>query len=790
MPNPILIEFKTDVSQVDTAIDKLEQLGFVDKQVADEYRKASTQIKEHNKNLQKTGKDVDEVTLSVNDMVKAMKSVPSKIVDDAAKKTVQELGKEFGVVTDKTAKLTTQLRVMKDELSQMEAAGLKNTNRYKEMAAQAGALEDQIGDTTARVKILASDTKNLDAALSLATGVAGGFAVAQGAAALFGDENEELQKQLLKVQAALSIVNGLQAIAATVNKDSAASVVLLGGAQKAYNSYIGASTGLMKAFKIAAAGIGVGLVAFAIFEGVKALTSYIDKLEKAKYTIGQTIVTQEEYIGVQNAATEATAGISAELNALLTIARDETKTRQQQNDALAKINEKYGDYLGNLTQENKNSAEINQKIKEYIELMGLKAKSQALFNLIVEREQKFLENRETQKAELQAEINLRQKRADRINDESVATAVYAENLGKLAAFETAAEKKTKKHEQAMQGLNDEYASVILQLNELEGKFKKTGDTGVSSTKEITDEVEKLRETTSAEPISLIEGPDQLGEKLEANIKLHEDYVERLKELEAQIKDATLADLGEIKAKRKEVFFDIVATAQQTADLLSQFNQQQMDKELAQLDQQLANKQISQEQYDAAVKSSKREAAKDNKKIAVFETIINTASAVVEALPKIPLAIIAGIIGAAQLALIISQPLPLAKGTRRITGGEANKDSVHALLMPGEGVMPKDVNEAYDPILTKIYKKQIPAPFLNALANMSMPDFTSMMDMMHSGMAVPVMQGIDYDLMAEKFGEKISSLPISETYFDEDGFHRSVRTKTTHTEYLDKRYRRD
>jgi tape measure domain-containing protein len=53
-------------------------------------------------------------------------------------------------------------------------------------------------------------------------------------------------------------------------------------------------------------------------------------------------------------------------------------------------------------------------------------------------------------------------------------------------------------------------------------------------------------------------------------------------------------------------------------------------------------------------------AKANKAFALFETVINTASAIVEALPNVPLAILTGVLGAAQAATILAQPIPQYK----------------------------------------------------------------------------------------------------------------------------------
>ena len=126
-----------------------------------------------------------------------------------------------------TPKLTTQIRLLKDELAKMEASGISPADAaFVKLAVEAARLEDQMGDTQQRVRILASDTKNLDAAMSVGQGLAGGFTVATSAAALLGGESEELQKAFFKVQAAMSILNGVNQVAIALNKDSAARVVI------------------------------------------------------------------------------------------------------------------------------------------------------------------------------------------------------------------------------------------------------------------------------------------------------------------------------------------------------------------------------------------------------------------------------------------------------------------------------------------------------------------------------------------------------------------------------------
>lgn len=132
-------------------------------------------------------------------------------------------------------KLAMQIRTIREQLAQMEMSGDTSSQAFIDMSIQAAKLQDQMGDTALQIQILSSDTKNLDAAMSVGSGVAGAFNVATSAAALLGGESEELQQAFLKVQAAMAVLNGVQQVANTLNKDSVANVVLRTAMQKLFN---------------------------------------------------------------------------------------------------------------------------------------------------------------------------------------------------------------------------------------------------------------------------------------------------------------------------------------------------------------------------------------------------------------------------------------------------------------------------------------------------------------------------------------------------------------------------
>lgn len=68
-----------------------------------------------------------------------------------------------------------------------------------------------------------------------------------------------------------------------------------------------------------------------------------------------------------------------------------------------------------------------------------------------------------------------------------------------------------------------------------------------------------------------------------------------------------------------------------------------------------------EEYEKKQREVKRKAAKEQKVLNMFEIVTNTASAIAEALPNLALAALVGGMGAAELAVVAAEPLPLAKG---------------------------------------------------------------------------------------------------------------------------------
>lgn len=169
-------------------------------------------------------------------------------------------------------------------------------------AKRAAELKDRIGDAKALTDAFNPDAKFKALTASL-SGVTGGFAAVQGGIALFGVESKEVEKTLLKVQSAMALSQGLQAIGESIDSFKQLNVVIRDVASKAFGSLKSAiiSTG------IGALVIGLGLL-IANFDAVKKyVLNLIPGLGKVADFIGNLVNKITDFVGITSEAGRATA---------------------------------------------------------------------------------------------------------------------------------------------------------------------------------------------------------------------------------------------------------------------------------------------------------------------------------------------------------------------------------------------------------------------------------------------------------------------------------------------------
>jgi hypothetical protein len=298
MAETILIEFVATTEGLSPAIDQLEKLGQVDKATAATFKATNAEMAKRTAAVKATATATkaatDSTKKSIADVDAAVKNLTNDFVagfEEGVAEALKEAGvsaEEFAEalkkggteVNDVTESIRARLKAITQELQVMKVNGEAATDpeKYAALTKEAGNLQNALGDVNAEIARAGSSTGGFDSLLQVVQGVAGGFAVVQGAAALFGDESEELQEVLLRVNAAMAILQGLQQVQAvyaarlTIARGlETAATTAQTAAQTLYNIVVGQSVGVMKAFRIALASTGIGLLLIALVAFVAAM---------------------------------------------------------------------------------------------------------------------------------------------------------------------------------------------------------------------------------------------------------------------------------------------------------------------------------------------------------------------------------------------------------------------------------------------------------------------------------------------------------------------------------------
>jgi len=196
-----------------------------------------------------------------------------------------DVNKEIALkVTTDVGQTTTALKSAEERLTEakkamldLAMAGKQGSKEFRDLAVEAGALKGKIESVEQTVDGLGKSANKIEVFTGAVQGIAAGFAIAQGTAALFAEGNEEVQEALLKVQSSLALLQGTEQALQLLRKESAAGQSILTARTKAYNLVVDASTGKLKLFRLALIATGIGAAVAAI----GLLVANWDKLSKA-----------------------------------------------------------------------------------------------------------------------------------------------------------------------------------------------------------------------------------------------------------------------------------------------------------------------------------------------------------------------------------------------------------------------------------------------------------------------------------------------------------------------------
>ena len=203
-------------------------------------------------------------------------------------KTTIDIEIQTNVSGDSVKDLRQQFNEVEDALFEMAGAGKQNTDEFRKLQKEAAKIKERVDDLNESIDMLKPEAK-FQAIANLGAGVASGFAAAQGAAQLFGQENEALDKSLAKVQAAMALAQGVQGLAGMADSLKVVGAMLksttLGTqvatvAQRIYNAVMAANPiGLLIAGLTALVGV-IALVVNAMGDEDEAQKEVIKNREK------------------------------------------------------------------------------------------------------------------------------------------------------------------------------------------------------------------------------------------------------------------------------------------------------------------------------------------------------------------------------------------------------------------------------------------------------------------------------------------------------------------------------
>jgi hypothetical protein len=380
----ILVEFVADYSSLDTAIESLEKSGAIDakmatafKQTTSEVNKQTAAIKGESAEIQKLKKDFDSLSKELKEQNQFLLGFKEGI-EGALKEAGVTIEEFFEALKNgppesepKIESLRSKLRGLTEQLAVMKANGQDNTEEFLRLGQEAGDLQSAIENANKAIRNFGSDTRTLDNILGSAQALAAGFSTAQGVVGLFGDESEDLQKTLLKVNSAMAIAQGLQQIQNALKKEGALSLLALNIQQRVYNAQLilenaqqstsivvrTAAAGAQRLLNAAMAANPIGIVVVALTGLVALLATYGANAAEAR---------------------RQTSNLNVALGAGAEAFKERESAIKQSGDAATKALENEGKISSDITQAEIENAKILKEAREQriAELTALQANSQ------------------------------------------------------------------------------------------------------------------------------------------------------------------------------------------------------------------------------------------------------------------------------------------------------------------------------------------------------------------------------------------------------------------------------
>jgi len=533
---------------------------------------------------------------------------------------------------------------LKKQYKELQIAAQKATDpaAFEKYAAAAGALKDQIGDTNQRINAFSSDTQKLDTVVGSVQGVAGAFAAVQGAVGLLGAENEDLNKTLLQVQSSMAVLNGVQQVANTLNKDSVVGAKLHAVANKILNSSFLTVNGGLKAFRIALISTGIGAAVVAVgllianFDKIKEVVlKFIPGLSLVGEIFGNIVDAVTDFVGITSEAGRALESLTVSTKGLNEQLERDIKLLEAQGGKEAEIYGKKADLIKNniklleeklKTGETLNEEELKQQKDLYNELAVLEAQESNRKKTAAQKEKddldKINDKAAADRLKKSEEAAQKQAQVDAINAETRLRLIQDTNAKELATYD----QKAAAEIEAAKKVNADVTS-LLQAQALERQAildKQAADAKDKSDELAAKELDLLTKQFDAR-LTLLDQQAKIDDLRTGDATLSEIESRGAAELEvfrAQL-DAKLITQEEYDIKElenaKELSDAKIKIAQDEADRKQALNEFSTNAALSALNT-LAN---FNEAFAKNDEKSAKKAFENNKKLQIAQALIQT-----------------------------------------------------------------------------------------------------------------------------------------------------------------------
>lgn len=208
-----------------------------------------------------------------------------------------------GKSVDTTKDLRKEISQLKKELFSLE----EGTEQYNQTFQELSNKMLEFKDRNEALKMSAQDLgQQIGNVINVTQGLASGFEVVQGTMALFGTESEAVEQIMVKLQAAISIVQGLEGLEGLTKS--------IPGLVNSFGNITGAVKGLITklgVLKAAILGTGIGAIAVALgaiianwdkIEGLWSQTKVIDELKDDLDGLNDTFKENENQLKINQEA--------------------------------------------------------------------------------------------------------------------------------------------------------------------------------------------------------------------------------------------------------------------------------------------------------------------------------------------------------------------------------------------------------------------------------------------------------------------------------------------------------